>query len=239
MKSSLKLSVLAVLLAQGIAHATNPVQGWYAGIMLGGTYTPKTSFTFTNPLTRVTATGHMSYGGLGDFAGQLGYRFWDHYRVEGELVYNSSEYKSLKVGNYTISRSKKTTGLRLKGKTATGAFMVNGIYDFITPGCDTSFSPYVGLGLGYARVSNILQYYNNDTELVGQGISRSTSSPALQGIIGAAYFLDDYTWFGLDFRYFTTKSTKKSNATHTVNSLDSRVQFDTINLSFSGIFNCA
>jgi len=230
MKQSFKLSLLALFVSSGITHAANPVSGWYAGIMLGGSYAPKINLNFINPITRVSEKATLSYSGLGNIAGQVGYRFFDNYRLEGQLLYNSSEYQTLTIGGFTINSPSHSTGLRMKGSTGTGAFMFNGFYDFVTPGRESSFSPYVGLGVGYARVNNTLKLYFNNELVPNSRLSNNTSSPAIQAILGAAYFLDDFTWFGLDFRYLTTKK---------INDLDSRVQFGSINLSFNGIFNCA
>lgn len=231
MKQSLKLALMALILHGGVANAANPVPGWYAGIMLGGSYAPKVNFTFINPTTGVLNTGKLSYSALGNIGGQVGYRFLENLRLEGQIFYNNNPYQELTVGAITITSPKTSTGLRLKGSTSTGAFMVNGFYDFFVPdGSPSGFSPYVGLGFGYAHVNNSIKFYNNNVIISGSRLSHSDDAFAAQGILGAGYFLDSFTWFGLDFRYFTTQK---------ITVLDSRVEFASLNLSFSGMFNCA
>ena len=96
------------------------------------------------------------------------------------------------------------------------------------------------MGIGYAYTENSINmsfYYDKDItgatipgyEVLNLNISRNTSSPAGQVMIGASYFLDDFSAFSLDARYFTTQ--KKSQV------LDARVQVYSLNLTFNGAFN--
>jgi len=262
MKQSFKLSLIALLLSN-MANAANPVQGWYAGIMLGASSTPALKFnTPAYPVVFGTTTlptipripGKLSYKVFGNIGGQVGYRFMENFRAEMQIFGNSNNYSKLTLGPFTyagdvypaivIGSPKTSTGLRMKGSTTTGAFMVNGFYDFYTPG-GSDFSPYLGLGVGYAHIMDKLKfYYNNvyvsgttlkssanapNVYVSGTTLKSSANAPAVQAIIGAGYFMDDFTWVGLDYRYFTTK---------TIQDRGSRLQINTINLSISGMF-CA
>ncbi len=60
--------------------------------------------------------------------------------------------------------------------------------------------------------------------------SKTEGTTAVQGIIGGSYFLDDFTWFGLDYRYMVTQK---------VDRLNSSLQMHTLNFSFTGMFYCA
>ena len=228
MKLSFKLGLATLLLANVSAYAINPVQGWYGGLILGVSYAPGVNLLFTNPLTFTPTSGNLTYGVFGDIAGQFGYRF-NHFRVEGELLINSNTYKELKVGTLTFTSPSQSTGLRMKGQTNTGAFLVNGFYDFVTPGGQSSFAPYLGLGLGYAYVINGIKFYYNNVLIPGTNVSKSKGTPAGQLIIGLGYFLDDFTEFSLDYRFLTTKK---------IAPFESRQQISSINLAFNGAFDC-
>ena len=56
--------------------------------------------------------------------------------------------------------------------------------------------------------SNFLS--TNNSEIVipkaSQGFNTSFNTSVIQGIIGVSYFMDDFTWAGMDLRYTTTKS---------------------------------
>ncbi|AHE67483.1 outer membrane protein [Legionella oakridgensis] len=241
MKQSLKMSLAILMLSNNPVHAFNPINGWYAGIVLGGSYAPGGTLTFNLPNTPTTGscsvgascststTGSFSYDGYGNIGGQIGIRL-SHFRAELEPVVNYNPYQNITVNGITYTSPSQSEGLRLKGDTTTVGVLINGYYDFYTAGGASSFVPYIGAGVGYAYVQNDIKFYCNNQPITCTSLSESTSSPIGQGIIGAAYYLDDFTSFGLDYRYITTGK---------INSIiDSRVQVHTINFSFNGIFNC-
>ncbi len=242
-----RLGLLALLLTNASAYAVNPVQGWYGGILLGVNYTPSTNFNF--PTTFVTPPDliglipaiptnvdiTLNYKTMGQLAGQVGYRC-GNYRFEGQLGYNNSPYSSLKLEglggkSITLLAPASSPYYSFEGSTNTTSGMINGYYDFIPTEPDSNFAPFVGLGIGYAYTQNVinLDFWYNNTEIRDVRISRTTTSPAGQAIIGASYFLDDFTAFSLDLRYFTTQ--KKSEV------LQARVQVASVNLTFNGAFN--
>jgi opacity protein-like surface antigen len=162
---------------------------------------------------------------MGNIGGFGGYRC-NHWRAEGELMLNYNPYSSLKIGSFTINKtSSSSTGFGLKGQTTTAAFMVNGYYDFFNE--SSYFSPYVGLGVGYAMLRSNIKFYFADTYITGSSVSNNSSSPAAQLILGLGYFMDDYTTIGLDYRYFTTK---------TIQPYNTRNQINSINITLSGSF---
>lgn len=209
-------------------HASNPVCGWYAGLLLGGSYQPKVRFTVINPITGLSTPGDLTHSGYGAIAGQFGYRL-ENIRLEAELMGTGSPYKTLQVGNLTIDSSKNNpVGFSLQGSSTTIAFLANAFYDFHTRGGDSSpFFPFVGLGIGAANNHNTIKLFNNGTPLQGTRLSNTASIAAVQGILGMGYYMDDYTAFGLDYRYFTTQSIRYFGA---------REQINTINLTFNGSF---
>ncbi len=249
--------LLALLLAASPAFAVNPVQGWYGGIQLGVNYTPSTQYTFPTTFDRPVnfpdvqispyfdlinlevpagTTLKLYYATMGQIAGQVGYRC-NKFRVEGQLGYNNSPYNSLKINNVTLNINDQTIITRrgnnytFDGATNTMYGMLNGYYDFIPSEPDANFAPYIGAGVGYAYLQNIFNISVTDTSLNNYDlkVTRSISTPAVQGIVGASYFMDDFTAFGLDFRYFVT--TTKSQI------LNANAQILSVNLTFNGAFN--
>ncbi|WP_165475038.1 outer membrane protein [Legionella yabuuchiae] len=234
------ISAVALSLGLSTTYAANPMNGLYGGIILGGSYAPKGTINFNAPLTPNTtscsssascapASGTLAYSGYGNIGGQIGGRY-NHFRVELEPVVNYNPYQKITIGTTTFTSPKSSTALRLEGSTTTIALMINAFYDFYTAHSQSDFVPYLGAGIGYANVDNSMRFYCNNVTIPCTKISESTHSAVVQGIVGAAYFMDDFTWFGLDYRYITTQK---------VNVMTSRVEVHTINLSFNGMFYCA
>lgn len=71
----------------------------------------------------------------------VGYRFEQPYRLEAELAHR---YNEIKKGTVEGPMGKE---LRIKGHKATTTAMANGYLDLC---CSPSFTPYVGVGAGYA-----------------------------------------------------------------------------------------
>lgn len=198
--------------------------------MLGASYTPTVDFNIIDPLTLAPLPATLVRSVMGDIGGQFGYRI-KHWRAEAELFYNYNPWHSLTIDGVAL-HSKSTNalnpGLSMLGQTNTVALMANGFYDFYSEG-ESSFSPYLGVGLGYAAMNNFSKFYYKQTYLAGADLSETTRTPALQGIIGIGYFLDDYTRAGLDYRYFTTSAV--------VDPFGSRAQLSSINLTIIGSFD--
>lgn len=227
MKLSLKLSCAALIMISGSAQALNPVQGFYAGIFLGGSWSPNLNLNLDHPLTFASTPVSLKYKVLGDAGGELGYRM-DQFRIESELLYNYAPYQSLTIAGYTILSPKKNTGLRMKGSTSTGAILLNGYYDAYFLWEQSNWVPYVGAGIGYAYVQNSLNFYYNDVQISGAKISDHANTPIGQVIAGVNFFMDDFTTFSLDARYFSTKK---------IDPFNTNVQSVSLNLSFNGAFD--
>lgn len=219
-------------------YATNPVQGWYAGLLLGVSSQASKSATFvTFPQYIPSQQGTLAYSILGDVGGQLGYRC-NSFRVEGELFYNNNPMNTLTIGNKVINSSSTANGLNLDGASNMGAFMINGFYDFYTPTQDGSSAvvPYVGLGVGYSYIVNNITFTFNQNSLPNNNLSQTQTGFAGQGIIGLSYFMDDFTTFALDFRYFSNASSQ-SSVTIGANTFNPHTQIYSINLLFNGAFD--
>lgn len=130
LKQVLSLCLLCGL--QAPSFAIKPVQGMYAGVFLGPTYTQNIDFSF-NPSTipQFTAfatslntaletyfglslpvenldtdiAGQLKYSILGGIGGQIGYRFCEKYRLEFEVLYNNNPFNELQLtlpNGYTL-----------------------------------------------------------------------------------------------------------------------------------------
>lgn len=78
-----------------------------------------------------------------------------------------------------------------KSETKSQALMLNGYYDFNT---GTAFTPYVGAGIGYARLKNTL----SDEEL---SISKSKGNFAWQVGAGVSYAVNSNVAVDLSYRF--------------------------------------
>ncbi len=237
------------------ALALNAVSGWYGGIMLGPSYTPKVNRTTTYPATVngtnvvLSTNGTLKYSVLADVGVSVGFRC-DKCRFEGQFLYNNAPYSSLDFSSnniqYTVTGSKTVTtpsgntiNLSLKGSTTTIAGIFNAFYDFLPNNPRSNFAPYVGVGVGYAYVINSLSFscINSTLSETCSTITGKTytapdnnlSSVAGQAIVGFNFFLDDFSWFSMDGRLFSTLS--KTPITQT------RVEIASINFMFTGIFH--
>ena len=250
MKPALTLGITAALLFNTASYALDPVQGLYGGVFIGGSLASGVTFNLTNPTSQaVLINEKLSYSPYGNGGGELGYRI-NQFRVESELFYNRSPYKTITIGGQRFTTIKKGSGFSYKGQTDTGAIMINGIFDAFFIDEDSNLVPYIGLGLGYARVQNSIKFYCNNVNVGTQTIDfinndkschltpnpngpdsnlkATASAGAAQAILGISYYMDDYAMFGLDVRQFSTRNIKE---------LNHKVQFTTLNLSFNGAFD--
>lgn len=164
--------------------ALNPVDGNYAGVFLGPSYSPGSSFTLDQPASFIGPnasvsfqSGSIQHSVLGDVGIDIGYRFCTNYRLEIEGFYNNNHFKSLKLNDLsysspyftpgyvntsvTFSNVENSSDAHIQGDTNTGAGMINAYYDLFIPGQDgySSVVPFVGLGVGFSYVQNALQFY--------------------------------------------------------------------------------
>lgn len=249
--SSLMLTTLSS------AYAIHPIPGVYGGVIVGGSgqlgidspfirpldyLLRNTSSIIGNKISELVQTNNnlnynINYSILGLIGGQLGYR-WNNFRLESELFYNSAPVSDLVFSNgvnkVTISSNSNSTNYFV-GTTSTLAVMFNAFYDLLPPDYyDSSFAPFIGIGGGYASVNNNMQFYLEGSESEYWNIAQTKSAGAGQVMAGVLYFLDDFSNFGLDVRFFST-----TNIASSIENLNStyNVQIFSVNLSFNGAFN--
>ncbi len=263
MKHIRKFALACLLLANYSAFAATPSDGWYWGLLGGITFTPSISgrtaiaasplgvlpITGATPLsfTFIPTMGTIRYGVGGDGGGHLGYRICN-FRVEGELLFNYSPISSVNSDGIRIERH-VTLGneLQVRGQTVLGAFLFNGYYDFYDDEYDTTWVPYLGLGIGYAGSRTSLDFaVPQNFALIGTlrpirnftfNTRNSRSGPVAQGIIGISYYYSDDLSFGLDYRFTSIITTNRSGNSGGSRSSSGRVQLNALNLNFRYSFD--
>lgn len=215
------------------AYALNPVPGPYAGILVGGTYEPRTSFVFTNPRTYATEQGTLGFSGLVGLDMHLGYRICDSFRLELQALYNKNPYSYLRLGNTTIHNHDTSTGLRIDGGTTSGTGFFNAYYDYLGDGASNTV-PYAGFGIGYAYISNAVKFYENEVLVVPRQ-SKVSIRPAGQLILGVSRYLDDFTSFSIDVRGYGT-TTEQFKAPKQI-PYNFNLRIASINFIFNGAFD--
>ncbi len=181
-----RLSLALAMATLGLSSAAmaQGYNGWYLGARAGVAWLED----YSHPVTGTNTTFEFDRGwGLG---GSVGYQFGGPFRLELEVAYRTNEIDSISQG-----------GARLAGATGemnSLAFMLNGFYDIQT---GSAFTPYVGLGLGYARVSA------DGITTSGGGVTNSDDDNkfAYQAIAGVAYQLTPAVSLTADYRYFATQ----------------------------------
>ena len=232
MKTLIPLGIAGALFTSS-SLAFNPVCGWYAGFIVGGSYAPDVDFTVTaHPFYTTPLRGEIDYRfGFGGGA-QLGYRVYEHFRVEAQALYYSNEFSKLTINGEVVPRhgSHAPPGLSMHGRSNLMGGFINAYYEFMSQ-CDDDnrMVPYIGLGIGYTSLKNSVVFYFDDLRLIPTDVSSTQSGPGAQGIIGFSYFLDDYTTASLDYRYIATNSITDFN--------NSRYALHTLNLTMNFAFD--
>jgi len=241
MKQLVQLSILSNLLISSAVFAlNNPVQGFYAGILAGISHGPSNDTVhFREDDMHFTGTvGYSSVGGGGGAV--LGYKL-SHFRLEAEMMYNRISTGPLQVGTCTLVSPNilsptgfcprgeydrfQAKGLAYSGSSATTWGLINFYYDFFTPNSYTNVVPYIGFGVGGVQIRNFSDFTNTNTSIShGNNITFTTS--AAQGVVGLSYYMDDFTWLGMDYRLATTKSlTQIQDSRYTLNALNFNINF--------------
>ena len=164
---------LAALISPLTASAQDALRGFYLGAGAGINFWPEDSDLGSNEAK------------FDDWdwttAGQLGYAFGNGIRLEGEFGYRPNDVDS--VSNVPGA----------SGDFETMSFMANLLYDFRTR---WPVTPYVGVGLGAARVSA-----DGVSPAVGVSIDDSSVGFAMQGIVGVSYDLTQNLALKADYRH--------------------------------------
>ena len=167
------------------ALAQQPAAGPYIGVSLGA--------TLPGPLKQ-TGDGldEKTERDLGAAAiGSVGYAFPEHVRIEAEANWRRAEATSV-------------NGALATGHVSAMEVLGNVLYDIPI---DTSYTGYVGVGAGGARVDYTVSPFGQSA------VDDNDVTFAYQGIAGIAYNLSSKLALTADYRYFrTTAATIRNDA---------------------------
>jgi len=175
MKTTLALAAL-MSGAAGVAHAT---EGWYGRADVG--------YSFSGGLDGDIADGNNSAEYDVDFGNDwmgalgLGYAFQNGFRAEGELGYRYNDW-----GPETIA---DPVDFDVEGYARSWSAMANLFYDFNRGG---GVEPYVGVGVGAARIGAGIDGVGSDQDTV----------LAYQALAGLAFDVTEQLDVDVGVRYF-------------------------------------
>lgn len=235
------------LIISSSAFSANPVEGVYLGLLgkISHVTSSQLNFTFDQ-----TYNGTINYGMVGGGVGfSLGYKI-NHFRAEGEFLFNINNYGSLNVGSCTLISPKvlgpegtcpafiEEHGLGFNGNTMGFYGLANVFYDFISSDPNTNMFPYIGVGLGGAIIKHHALIQSNDQctslgtcPLATATVDVSNNGFAAQGIIGLGYFMDDFATFGIDFRYLSTLNFSSNSGSSSASNNKNTFGIATINIT--------
>jgi opacity protein-like surface antigen len=240
MKRLIQFSMISSLLLSAQASALNPIGGFYGGIMAEVSHGPSNEevyFLEDDLLFHGTVDYQPLSGGGGGF---IGYKY-NHFRLEGEILYNRISTGPLTVGSCTLESPNVQTptgtcptpeydhfqakALGYSGSSSAVYGLVNAYWDFFSYTGETFVVPYVGVGVGRAQIKNGNNFINT-VNLYSHGHTVTTTSNAYQGILGLGYYMDDYTWASMDYRYLSTQNTSTLvDNSYALNTLNFTINF--------------
>lgn len=178
--------LLGVSLASGVSAQTD-LRGYYASFALGVALDyDEDRLDLPGSVFDADVDLSVGYSGI---VGGLGYAFGNGFRVEGALGYTRQ-------GIASISAASAAANL---GDAIYSELMLNGYYDFRR---GKRFQPYVGLGVGAARLS-----YKGTSVTSGSGLQQVRDSdihPAGQVILGMGWWIGRKVFASLEYNYVTS-----------------------------------
>lgn len=213
--------VVAATLGSAVMSAPNIASAEKYFSIFGG-YTDADNLDFQVAPGTVSSEFDSGYG----FGLAVGKRLGDpgasnRWRLEGELAYRSNDIKSHKLDGADLEGA--------FGEITSRSLMVNALIDF---NAQSSFSPYIGAGLGFADVSadgfgvSAIQDVLDDGETV----------LAYQLIAGAGYDVSPNTELFLEYRYFATDDPSVTTSVAT-GAVETDLSYKTNNVFLGARFN--
>ena len=174
--------VFIVILLLAVLAVPAFAAGPYVGAEAGAVFLSDTTFSSAgNP--DINLKNDTGYG-----LGLVGGYDFGTYRVEGEFAWRKNDNKEATddVGTFKVD-----------GDYSTMALMANGYYDFrmVSP----TFVPYVGAGIGYARVAA-----KGSEPTTGTFVDDSDMVFAYQFAAGVGYVIGKEITLDLGYKYFAT-----------------------------------
>jgi opacity protein-like surface antigen len=246
MRQIIKFGFMLGLIISNGAFSAEPVQGIYLGLQGQISHAPNTNITATLD-HQPPYSGQIELGPIGGGGGiSLGYRI-QNFRLEGEFLFNYNGYGELHLGSCTLVSPNvfspegncsaypyvENNALGFNGSTMGFYGLFNVYYDFLSSDPNKNYFPYIGLGLGGALIKNHALFQTNKQDeslgvpVVSYTFDSSSTALAVQGILGFAANIDDFTTVGLDFRYVSAIQIGTGSNHNT----DSQYGISTLNLT--------
>ncbi len=200
------LTALALLGASATSSLAADPAGWYVSGQAGAAWQEDSS-------TNGAMSFHSESDPGFDVLGAVGRNLGNGVRLEGELGYRQIDLSKLSIGNdggagaaAGVGSLNGVTTNNVSGGSHVVSFMGNAFYDFDLP--NTRFKPYIGGGVGFARVeADDLRASNAPL------VSDNAVVFAYQAGAGVSYPLTPQTDAFLDYRYFATQDPTFTAAT--------------------------
>jgi OmpA-OmpF porin, OOP family len=170
----------------GGAQAT---EGWYGRLDVGRSIEGDLDGAVDDGETTADFSPDLEDAWMGSTG--LGYAYQNGFRLEGEVSVRHNQWGPTPFNSFTEGD--------IDGEATAVALMGNLIYDFNR---DSRFQPYLGVGVGVARVSVNVDGYEESSD----------RSLAYQGMAGFGYALTDQLTLDLGYRYFKAPDINASEA---------------------------
>jgi opacity protein-like surface antigen len=180
--------LLAALSTASPARAADPDRKYYVTAIGGWATQGSQDLAYSAPGVSNTVRAPLDSGFLTGAA--LGRRLGEHWRIEGEFVYQSVDVPTLTLG------AGRPGG---DGNYASTSVAINGLYDLDLFGSDRARS-YVGLGAVYLTEVDI------DFEQGATETSFSGSKGGLQVLLGVRYELGARAFLDVGLRYLVARN---------------------------------
>ncbi len=187
----IRILALAIMLCTTALQATD---GLYLGVK-GGLNIPNPS-KFKGELPDETDFKLAIKKGY-DVSGSIGYKWFNGFRTEGEVAYRRNNLGDVKVVD------EFDTEHSIHSNFNTISVMGNLYYD-IDLNC--GITPYVGGGLGYARMQ-----YRLDADDASSFSVESESEIARQAMAGVELALSECAAVGIEYKFFRPANSKLEN----------------------------
>ncbi|KCZ98951.1 OmpA family protein, partial [Hyphomonas polymorpha PS728] len=153
----------------------------------------------------------------------LGYGFANGLRLEGVLGQRGGDLDVPNGINGTLTGATAAPA----GYASVTDLMVNGLYDFNKGG---SIQPYIGLGVGGARVDAKASNRTFAAGAAANGFSDKASGIAYQGLLGVGFKLSERLTMDVGYKYFTVEDLNFDGKAGTAGSYDVDYQDHTATL---------
>lgn len=200
----------------------HPIDGAYWGFIAGAQYMnnfnnvqlPAMTIVESSLTAPFSATYRNSIGFGGDI--NFGYRIFERIRGEAEVFYGYQKINSIQAADGTPVSPRRAeqypnSGNKLLGNLQSYGVMANAYVDLFwdRPDSESTFTPFVGGGAGYGRiqVSTVIDRSTQNPDDVANGqeifnLSQSSQNQFVwQGMAGCGWSPDDFTFWGIEFRY--------------------------------------